>query len=60
MLAMAALIYEIWNKRNKIIWRKEVINEAEIIKRVKYIVKIRASLGLGKCKIEDFLWFEEL
>ena len=45
---------------NKLIWKKEVVTETDIVNRVKYIVKIRASLGLGKCKKEDSCWFEKL
>lgn len=60
VLAMTALIYEIWSKRNKLIWKKEIVHETDIVNRVKYIVKMRASLGLAKCKKEDSYWFEEI
>ena len=59
--AMAALVYSVWFQRNRKLWRKEVIQKAEVLKRVKYDVKNRArTAGINKISIENIGWFVEL
>ena len=60
VMALTVLVYEIWNRWNRKLWQAENISESEVVRKVKNSVKIRASMGLAKCKEEDRLWFNEL
>ena len=60
VLALIVLIYELWSRRNKVIWRNENQTENEIVQQVKQMVKLRVSVCKGNCNMQDLKWFEEL
>lgn len=43
-LALTVLVYELWSRRNKVIWRNENQTENEIVQQVKRMVKLRVSV----------------
>ena len=59
-MALAALVYEIWSKRNKAIWLQEEVTATEVMARVKNSVKNRFKGENCKCNIEDRHWIESL
>ena len=60
MAIVAALVYCIWQQRNKKLWQQLSVEGAEVVKKIKTIVKLKVSMNEFKCNVEDCKWFVEL
>lgn len=57
---VAALVYYVWQQRNSVLWQQAEAEEAEVIQKVKFMVKMRANMIYSKCNIVDQGWFIDL
>ena len=50
MAATAALVYCIWQQRNRRIWQQGNVEKEEVVRRVKAVIKMRLIVNDFKCK----------
>ena len=57
---VAALVYCIWQQRNKKLWQQVWEIGSVIVQNIKKIVKLRVNTSEYKCNTVDSTWFVEL
>ena len=60
MAATVALVYCIWQQRNRRIWQQGNVEKEEVVRRVKDVIKMRLIVNDFKCKGCDCKWAVEL
>ena len=60
LASVAGLVYCIWQQRNRKLWQQSKVEGAEIVKKVKALVKMRVNVNEIKCKEVDCKWSIEL
>ena len=56
-----AVVYKIWQERNNVPWNSQVRTIVSVVNDVKYIVKERVRIRLGKKVTDsDVVWLQSL